>query len=145
SGSSSGAPGGKLAKVASISGGGNNSRTAGGSAHNKFFGSGNQKAAFAKPEGLDTKKEAPAIQRENKGPVNTSLQNALEKSKLALKSPNSDSSRNDATTAFSGGSKGLSTSELGGKSEESSAVSGLELGAAAGDLKKNDPSLNKHK
>ncbi|HBA60198.1 MAG TPA: hypothetical protein DCZ92_05180 [Elusimicrobia bacterium] len=143
--SPSGGPAGKLAAVGSISGGSNNTMTAGGS-HNKFFGSGNTKAELAKPLSADLKKDVPSVLKEkDRGAATTSLNDAVSKGALAMKSPNSDASRNDATTAFSGGNKGLSTSELGGKSEEVSAVSGLEMGQAAGDLKKNDPSINKHK
>ena len=140
---SAGGPGGKLAAVASISGSGSNSMTAGNSSHSKFFGSGNQKAEFAAPAGLDLKKTASSP--EKREAVTAMLHSAVAQSQMAVKAPNMDSSRGEASTAFGGSSKSGSSSDLGGKAEEAAAVSGLSMGAAAGDLKKSDPSLSKTK
>jgi hypothetical protein len=143
-GPSSSGPGGKLSAVASISGGNSGSMTAGNSTHSKFFGSGNQEAKFAAPLGADLKKAA-SSGPDKKEAVTAMLNSAVAQSQMAAKAPNMDSARGDATTAFGGGSKGASSSDLNGKAEESSAVSGLTMGAAAADLKKSDPSINKTK
>ncbi|MCX5790856.1 MAG: hypothetical protein NTY45_01365 [Elusimicrobia bacterium] len=140
--SPSGGPGGKLAAVASISGSNSGSMTAG-NTHSKFFGSGNQEAKFAAPLGNELKKAA--LTAPEKKDVSAMLNNAVAQSKQAAKAPNMDASRGDATTAFGSSSKGASSSDLNGKSEESSAVSGLAMGEAAADLKKSDPSLSHNK
>jgi hypothetical protein len=135
-------PGGKLAAVASITAGNSNSMTAGG-AHSKFFGTGNEKANFAPAAGADMKKMAA---NDKKGPSLASLlSSASDKSQAAAKAGNMDASKGGAAAAFGGGSGGKDLNDLNSGLEGKSFASGLQLGQTAQDLKKNDPSLNKHK
>ena len=146
-GSAGGSPmpslgGGKLAPVASIGGGGGGSMTAGGSTHGKFFGSGADKAAFTPVSAGDARK----VMNESPGRTAATalLSNAEKQSKLALRTGSMDAASGGASSPFSGGSKAGTTADLGGKSEETSSVAGLELGQSAANLKKNDPNLRKN-
>ncbi|OGS17392.1 MAG: hypothetical protein A2234_02110 [Elusimicrobia bacterium RIFOXYA2_FULL_58_8] len=140
SGSSS-RPGGKLAAVASLAGSSGGSMTAGGT-HGKFFGSGNQKSEFAPAGGGDLKK-MPSSAPDRKGSVSAMLGGAVAQSKLAAGAGDLGSARGGATTAFGGNARGGASADLKGAVEESAAVSGLEMGQAAGNLKKSNPGLNK--
>jgi hypothetical protein len=133
--------GGKLSMVASISGSNGNSMTAG-SLHDKFFGTGNQKAAIASAAGPDLKK-APAA--DNKGMLVAMLSNSADKSEFAAKSGNMDASKGGASSAFTTGAGNGAMSNLDGGMESQALTSGLQLGQTAQDLKKNDPSLSKYK
>ncbi len=137
-----GRPGGKLAAVASLSGSNSNSMTAG-SNHGKFFGSGNQKSDFAPAVAADLKKSASGP--DTKKSVASILNSTLEQSKLAARTGNLADARGGASSAFGGTAKAASSDLLKGSAEESSAVSGLALGEATDNLKKNDPTLNKSK
>lgn len=138
----SGAPRGKLAASASITAGNSNSMTAGG-VHNKFFGSGNQKAEFtAAAAGPDMKKLAPA---DKKSALVAMLGNSADKSILSAKSGNMDAAKGGASAAFSNTSGKGDTSDLNNNLESQALASGLQMGQTAQDLKKNDPGLNKHK
>jgi len=138
--SPSGAPMGKLAAAASISGGNSNSMTAGG-VHNKFFGSGNQKSEFAPAVGADMKKMAAS---DKKNSLVAMLGNSSDKSLQAAKSGNMDAAKGGAASAFGNTAKG-DTSDLNSGLEGKAIESGLQLGQTAQDLKKNDPSLSKTK
>jgi len=132
--------GAKLGAVASISGGNSNSMTAGG-VHNKFFGSGGQKAEFAPATGADLKKMA----AEDKKPgLLAMLNNTADKSQLAAKTGNVDAAKGGAAAAFTNTAK-AGGSDLNDKMENQSAMSGLQLGQTAQDLKKSDPNMSKHK
>lgn len=142
SGAAPAAPRGKLAAAASITGGNSNSMTAGG-VHNKFFGSGNQKAEIAPAAaGPDMKKLAPAEKRSS---LVAMLGNSADKSIQAAKSGNMDAAKGGAASAFGGTSGKGDTSDLNSNLETQSMESGLQMGQTAQDLKKNDPGLNKHK
>ena len=137
SGSGSGA---KLSMAASLSGGNSNSMTAGG-VHNKFFGGGNQKAELAPISGADIKKMASA---DKPGGLVAMLGAANEKSQLAARTGSMDAAKGGASEAFGGAAK-PGAADLNGKLEDQAAVSGLELGEVAADLKKSDPSISKKK
>jgi hypothetical protein len=134
-------PKAKLSAAASITGGNSNSLTAGG-LHNKFFGSGNAKADIAPAAGADIKKMASV---EKKSTLVALLGNSADKSQLAAKSGNMDSSKGGASSAFANTAKGGGMGDLNGDMEAKSLESGLQLGQTAQDLKKNDPSLSKTK
>ncbi len=141
-GAPSAAPRGKLAAAASITGGNSNSMTAGG-VHNKFFGSGNQKAEIATAApGPDMKKQSAADKRAS---LVAMLGNSSEKSSLAAKSGNMDAAKGGASAAFGNTSGKGDTSDLNSNLESQSLESGMQMGQTAQDLKKNDPGLNKHK
>ena len=131
---------GKLGAMPSITAGNSNSMTAGG-AHNKFFGSGAAKADFA-PISDQGFKNATAADKRN--PLVAMLQKTGEKSAQAAKSASPVAAAAAATSAFEKTAK-ADTSDLNGDMERSAAASGLSLGAAAQDLKRNDPQLNKKK
>jgi hypothetical protein len=133
-------PGARLSAVASITAGNSNSMTAGG-VHNKFFGSGNQKAEFSQASGPDLNKIAAADKRSS---LVAMLGNTAEKSKLALKTGNMDAVKGGAAEAFTNMAK-AGASDLNGNLENQSASSGLQLGKTSQDLKRNDPSISKHK
>ncbi len=134
-------PRSKLNAVASITGGNSNSMTAGG-VHNKFFGAGaGQKPEITANTGPDLKKISGD---EKRAGLVAMLNNTADKSQLAAKSGNADAARGGATSAFANTAK-TGGSDLGGKLEHEASVSGLQLGQTAQDLKKNDPSINKHK
>lgn len=135
------APGGKLAAVASITGGNSNSMTAGG-IHNKFFGTGNQKAELAPASAADIKKMASG---DNKSSLLVALNSASDKSLAAAKSGSSAAAASGASSAFGGSVSKGDAGDLNSGLEAASLESGLQLGQTAADLKKNDPSLNKHK
>ncbi|OGR67303.1 MAG: hypothetical protein A2081_01530 [Elusimicrobia bacterium GWC2_61_19] len=132
--------GSKLNAVASITGGNSNSMTAGGT-HNKFFGSGGQKAEFAPAAGADLKKMAAA---DKKPGLLAMLGNTADKSQLAVKTGNMDVAKGGAAAAFTNTAK-TGPSDLNDKMENQSAMSGLQLGQTAQDLKKSDPNISKHK
>jgi hypothetical protein len=137
---SSGAGGAKLAPQASITGGNPSSMSTGGP-HNKFFGSGNAKTDIAPALGLNAN-----IGRDagKKNALVAMLGNAADKSRLAAKTGNMDAAKGGAASAFEKSAR-AGTSDLTTALENSSVVSGLGMGQAAQDLKKNDPSLSSHK
>ena len=135
-----GGPKGKLSAAASISGGNSNSMTAGG-LHNKFFGSGTNKAEIAPAAAADIKKMAAA---DKKSSLVAMLNNSSDKSKLAAKTGNMDDSKGGAASAFANTAKGASA-DLNNEFEGQAMDSGLQLGQTAQDLKKSDPSLSKTK
>lgn len=134
-------PRGKLSAAASITGGNSNSMTAGGT-HNKFFGSGGQKAEFTAAAPADFKKIAA---NDKKSSLVAMLSGSADKSLLAAKTGKADEARGGAASAFGGSVKGGASDNLNGELERGSALSGLQLGQTAADLKKNDPSLSKTK
>jgi len=133
-------PTAKLSAAASITGGNSNSMTAGG-LHNKFFGSGGNKADIAPATGADIKKMAAA---DKKAGLVAMLNNTADKSILAAKAGNAAASQSGAASAFANTGK-ASGSDLNNDFESQSAESGLQLGQTAQDLKKSDPSLSKTK
>ncbi len=133
--------GAKLNMMPSITGGNANSMTAGG-VHNKFFGSGGQKAEFAANTGPDLKKLASP--EDKKSALVAMLNNAAQKSEFAAKTGSMDSAKGGATAAFTNSAKATG-SDLNDKLEAQSSSSGLQLGQTAQDLKKSDPNLSKHK
>ena len=133
-------PMGKLSAAASLAGSNSNSMTAGGK-FDKFFGSGNQKAEFAPATKADLK--APVVDKKNS--LAAMLSNSAQKSELAAKTGKMDDARGGAASAFGGSAKGPAGDDLNGKLEQNTALSGLQLGQTAQDLKKNDPSLSKTK
>lgn len=135
-------PGGKLNAVASITSGNANSMTAGG-VHNKFFGTGNQKAEFAPAAAPDLKKMAAG---DNKGSMLMAMLGAAsDKSQAAAKSGSIAAASGGASSAFGAGVSKGDMGNLNGDMEAKSLESGLQMGETAQDLKKNDPSINKHK
>ena len=144
---SAGAPGpsssgskGKLSSMPSITAGNSNSMTAGGS-HNKFFGSGAAKADIA-PAADQAFKNVTASDKRNA--LVAMLQKAEEKSAQAAKAPNAAAAAGGATSAFEKTAR-ADNSSLNTDTENDAASSGLALGAAAQDLKRNDPQMNKKK
>ncbi|OGR62184.1 MAG: hypothetical protein A2X31_03365 [Elusimicrobia bacterium GWB2_63_22] len=138
---SAGGPRGKLSAAPSITGGNSNSMTAGG-LHNKFFGSGSNKAEVAPAlPGADLKKMGA---KDNKGALVAMLSNSADKSALAAKSGKMDAAQNGAASAF-GASAKAAGSDLDNDFEGQAMDSGLQLGQTAQDLKKSDPSLSKTK
>jgi hypothetical protein len=133
-------PASKLNAVASITGGNSNSMTAGGM-HNKFFGSGGQKAEMAPLASPDLKKMAAA---DKKPGLLAMLGNTADKSQLAVKTGNIDAAKGGAAAAFTNTAK-AGASDLNDNMEHQSSSSGLQLGQTAQDLKKSDPNINKHK
>ena len=133
-------PRAKLNAAASITGGNSNSMTAGG-VHNKFFGSGNQKAEFAPSSGPDLKNMSGA---EKKSSLAAMLAGSSEKSQLAAKTGNLDAARGGAASAFANTAK-TGTTGRNDDLENKVVESGLQLGQTAQDLKRNDPSLSKTK
>ena len=134
-------PKGKLNVMPSMGGGGSNSATSGG-AHNKFFGSGAAKTDFT-PVAVDPSlKKTTAAEKRNA--LVAMLQKTEEKSAQAVRSLNSASAAGAAASAFEKTSK-ADTSNLNTETERGAATSGLALGSAAQDLKRNDPQLNKSK
>lgn len=138
---SAGGPKAKLAAAASITGGNSNSMTAGG-IHNKFFGSGNNKAEVAPALPADMKKMAAP---DKKGTLAALLSNTADKSKLAANSGSMDASKGGASAAFTNTAKAGGSADLNSDLEAKSLESGLQLGQTAQDLKKSDPSLSKSK
>ncbi|MDA8244348.1 MAG: hypothetical protein M0025_09560 [Elusimicrobia bacterium] len=132
---------GKLRAAASITGGNSNSMTAGG-LHNKFFGSGNNKAEFAPVAPADLKK--PSVV-DKKNALAAVLSDSAKKSELSAKTPSMDEARGGASAAFGSGGTGAKSMDLDGAAEQAAVLSGLKMGEAAQDLKKNDPNLNKTK
>ena len=146
---SAGAPGrapgpsgqrGKLSAAASLGAGNSNSMTAG-SVHDKFFGSGNKKAELIPASSADIRKADPSDKGSS---LLAMLSNSADKSKLAAKSGNLDAAKTGAVSAFVNTGK-ASSSDLKGSAESKAAASGLQMGQAAQDLKKNDPNLNNSK
>lgn len=134
---------GKLSSLPSITGGNANSVTTGG-AHNKFFGAG---AANARPEltplqGQPLNKNAAPADKRNA--LVAALQKTEDRSAQAARSPNLNESRGGSAGAFERTGK-ADTSDLNSGLERGAASSGLALGAAAQDLKRSDPQLNKSK
>ncbi len=140
---SAGAPGpaGKLRAAASITAGNSNSMTAGG-LHSKFFGSGNNKAEFAPVAPADMKKP-PVVDKKNS--LASVLNDSSKKSELAAKMPSMDEARGGASAAFGSGGTGAKSMDLNGAAEQAAVMSGLKMGEAAQDLKRNDPNLSKSK
>ncbi|PKM98800.1 MAG: hypothetical protein CVU79_00710 [Elusimicrobia bacterium HGW-Elusimicrobia-3] len=135
------APRGKLAAAASITGGNSNSMTAGGT-HNKFFGTGNNKAELASVSAADLGKSASV---EKRNTLVALLGNSANKSQSALKTgADLGAAKGGAAQAFANTSKTSST-DLNSNLEEQTALSGLQMGQTAQDLKKNDPSISKTK
>jgi hypothetical protein len=137
---SRGAGGAKLAPLPSITAGNSNSMSTGGT-HNKFFGTGNAKADFA-PVGDFKTKNVPDADR--KSALVAMLSDAADKSKLAAKTGSMDAAKGGSAAAFEKigrGDAGNLTTDL----EKGAASSGLSMGQAAQDLKRNDPSLSSHK
>jgi hypothetical protein len=138
---SAGAPrGGKVSPINSLTGGNSNTMTTGGM-HNKFFGSGSQKSEFAPTTKADLK--APTVDK--KSSLVAMLGDSSQKSLAAAKTGNMDQAKGGAASAFGSSAKGPSGENLDGSMEQSAALSGLQMGQTAQDLKKNDPSLNKNK
>lgn len=137
---SSGALGAKLVPQASITGGNPSSMSTGGP-HNKFFGSGNAKTDIAPARDLNAN-----IGRDagKKNALVAMLDNAADKSRLAAKTGNMDAAKSGSASAFEKSAK-ADTSDLTTDLEDSSVASGLGMGQAAQDLKKNDPNLSSHK
>jgi len=133
---------GRLSSVPSITAGNSNSMTTGG-AHNKFFGSG---SAASRPElaplSDQTSKKPAAADKRNA--MLAMLEKAEEKSAQAAGSFNSDASRSGSSAAFEKTAK-AGSQDLSSGLEKGTAASGLALGAAAQDLKRNDPQLSKKK
>jgi hypothetical protein len=139
--SSASGPRAKLASMPSITGGNSNSMTAGGGTHNKFFGGGaSKKEEFAPLEKLD--KKIPAA--EKRGGIAAKLEKMEAKSALAARSFDVAQSRGGASEAFGGSAKGKSPA-LNTEMEESAEIAGLGMGAAAQDLKRNDPQISRKK
>ncbi len=134
-------PKGKLTAAASITGGNANSMSSGGK-HDKFFGSGNQKADFAPAAPADLKKMAGQDKRSG---LVAMLGNSAEKSGLAAKSGNMDGAKGGASSAFANTAKGTGGADLNSDIESKSVGAGLQMGQTAQDLKKSDPSLSKTK
>jgi len=135
-----GALGAKLVPQASITGGNANSMSTGGP-HNKFFGRSSAKTDIAPAPDLNAN-----IGRDagKKNELVAMLGNAADKSRLAAKTGNMDAAKGGAASAFEKSAK-ANTSDLTTDLENSSVASGLGMGQAAQDLKKNDPSLSSHK
>ncbi len=133
-------PGAKLTMAASLTGGNSNSSTTGG-VHNKFFGSGGQKAELAPVSGADLKKMAA---NDKKSMLVAMLNSAADKSQLAAKTGSLSAAKGGASEAF-GASAKAGSSGLNGNLENQALTSGLQLGETAKDLKKSDPSISKHK
>ena len=133
-------PKSRLSAMPSMTAGNSNSMTVGGT-HDKFFGSGAAKSNFAPASDLGLKNTAASDKRNS---LVAMLQKTEEKSALAAKAPNLASAAGSATSAFEKTSK-PDTSNLNTDMEQNSASSGLALGAAAQDLKRNDPQLSKSK
>lgn len=142
-----GGPHSKLQAAASISGSNANSMTTGSSLHDKFFGTGNNKAALSSadkfgglPKGGLNDKKGPSLL--------AALNSSAQKSQDAAGAAQSGSlaaASNGASTAFGGGAAPNSGMDLSGQLEDQTVASGLQMGQTAQDLKKNDPSLNKTK
>lgn len=129
----------KMSAPGSLSGGGGNSRTAGGS-HDKFFGASNADAELRPSSLPDVKK---SVAKDKTSGLLASLA-SVEKKSLSSAGMKIDQSRGGASSAFvktsASGNPDLTT-----EIEEQSAVAGLELGKVDSDLKKNDPSINSKK
>lgn len=138
----SASPGGKLAAVASLSGSNAGSMTAG-ATHGKFFGSGAQQQEFAPAAAADVK-QAMLSGKDKKGVAASGLNSAFTQSKFAAKARDLSDARGGAATAFGGSVKGGALADLKSNADKAAAVSGLELGQAAANLKTSDPSLNKN-
>jgi hypothetical protein len=141
-----GGPHSRLQAAPSISGGNANSMTAGSSLHDKFFGTGNNKAEFS-PAGGDLPKSG---LNDKKSPslLVAMLGSSAQKSQDAAgaaRSGNLAAASNGASTAFGGAAAHGSGMDLSGQLEDQTVASGLQMGQTAQDLKKNDPSLNKTK
>jgi len=134
-------PRGKLAAAPSITGGNSNSMTAGG-IHNKFFGTGNNKAELASVSAADLGKSPSA---EKRNTLVALLGSSADKSQSALKTgADLGAAKGGAAQAFANTSKTAST-DLNSGLEQQTALSGLQMGQTAQDLKKNDPSISKTK
>lgn len=133
-------PKGKLNAAASITGGNANSMSSG-SKHDKFFGSGNQKAELAPLAAADLKKTAAP---DKKSGLIAMLGNSAEKSSLAAKTGDMNAAKGGASAAFVNTAK-AGGSDLNSDLESKAAGAGMQIGQTAQDLKKNDPSLSKTK
>jgi len=129
----------KLGTVPSITAGNSNSMT-NGSVHNKFFGTGaaDKKEEFTPSEQAFKRPMAAADKRT--AMLNT-LAKAGDRSSLAARAFGAAASRSGATGAFERGG-GAGSVNLNTGMEESAMGSGLALGAAAEDLKRNDPHMS---
>lgn len=143
----SGAPGpapsgakAKLGSMPSITAGNSNTMTVGGS-HDKFFGSGAAKAG--NPPAPDQGLKNTAAQDKRNSLV-AMLKKTEEKSAQAAKAYGAAAAAGAATSAFEKTAKG-NQFNLNTEEEQASSSSGLALGEAAQDLKRNDPQLNQTK
>jgi len=138
-------PKSKLGVLPSITSGNSNSMTTGGT-HNKFFGSGpaGDKPTEKELGALEKQAKKPQMPSEKRGATMAMLEKSEAKSSLAARSYNADESRGGATSAF-GKSAGSGSSDLNTDMEQSVTGSGLALGAAAQDLKRNDPQVSSKK
>ncbi len=131
---------GKLNKVASIGSGGGSSGTSG-KKHNKFFGGGNDKAKFSENYNAPIGK----IKKDSK--LLASADNSRKQSKKAeainLKGKE-EAGRSGIAAAFNNLVK-ADDSQITTGLEEAASDSGIVEGEIGGDLKKNDPGLNKSK
>ena len=139
-GSYSSAPKGKLNFTSAGASGGANSATSGG-VHNRLFGSGAAKLDYAPVSRQSYKSAAPSDKR---NALVAMLQKTDEKSALAARSANPVAAASGATSAFEKTGQ-AGASDLNTDVEEGAAASGLALGAAAQDLKRSDPEINKKK
>ncbi|MEI7481940.1 MAG: hypothetical protein WCK75_06285 [Elusimicrobiota bacterium] len=139
-GSSASGSKGKLNYMPSITSGNSNSMTAGG-AYNKFFGSGAGKSELA-PASDQNLKNMTASDKRNS--LVAMLTKTEAKSAQAAKSANPGAAASGATSAF-GKTANVDNADLNTDLEQDAAESGLALGAAAQDLKTNDPQLSKKK
>ncbi|MBI4656152.1 MAG: hypothetical protein HY746_05300 [Elusimicrobia bacterium] len=130
---------GKFSPTPSLAGGGGATGTSGQKNFSQFFGSGGQKADMVQPT-PDLKN----LKDEKKGDLMAMLQGMEAKSKNAAESKSPDASRAGASSAFETAKK-APESELNSGLENAANSAGMELGKAAGDLKKSDPSMNKKK
>ncbi|OGS08581.1 MAG: hypothetical protein A2270_01950 [Elusimicrobia bacterium RIFOXYA12_FULL_51_18] len=140
--SESSAGGGKLSAMASLSGGNANSVTTGGK-YEKPFGTGSDKADLVPISEQSLKNKNMSAAEKRKAMV-AMLQNADKKSSRAARAANFDAAGSGASSAFEKIAGGAGNSNLDSGVERGAVNSGLALGAAAQNLKANDPSLNKN-
>ena len=143
-----GGPNSKLQAAPSISGGNANSMTAGSSLHDKFFGTGNNKAELSRADKFGDLPKPGLNDKKNPSLLVAMLGSSAQKSQDAAgaaSSGNLAAASNGASTAFGGSAAHGSGVDLNGQLEDQTAASGLQMGQTAQDLKKNDPALNKTK
>jgi len=130
---------GKLNKVASIGSGGGSSGTRG--KKQKFFGGGNDRAKFSENYNAPIGK----IKKDSKllSSANNSRKHSKKAEAINLKGKE-EAGRSGIAAAFSNLVK-ADDSQITTGLEEAAAASGIAEGEIGGDLKKNDPGLNKSK